>query len=94
MSTTDTKALSPKAAIRDQAGDQLLTPKNSAMVVIDYQPSQLAGVRSMDPNLLLKNAVSPVKVVSCLAYASCIDHQVWSGWFRREPSRSAAWRWR
>jgi nicotinamidase-related amidase len=49
-------------AIRDQVGDHLLTPKNSALVVIDYQPSQLAGVRSMDRDLLLKNVVSTAKV--------------------------------
>jgi nicotinamidase-related amidase len=49
-------------AIRDQLGDHLLTPKNSALLVIDYQPSQLAGVRSMDRDLLLKNAVATAKV--------------------------------
>jgi nicotinamidase-related amidase len=49
-------------AIRDQVGDHLITPKNSALVVIDYQPSQIAAVRSMDPDLLLKNAVSTVKL--------------------------------
>src|SRR3984893_5455851 len=49
-------------AIRDQLGDHLLTPKTSALVVIDYQPSQLAGVRSMDRDLLLKNVVSTAKV--------------------------------
>ena len=27
----------------------LLTPQNATMVVIDYQPSQFAAVRSMDP---------------------------------------------
>ena len=37
--------------IRDPVGDHLLTPKNSALAVIDYQPSQLAGVRSMDRDL-------------------------------------------
>ena len=56
------EVLSPKAAIRDQVGDHLITPKNSALVVIDYQPSQLAGVRSMDRDLLLKNVVSTVKI--------------------------------
>jgi len=35
--------------------------KNSALVVIDYQPSQVAAVRSMDHQLLLKNVVSTVK---------------------------------
>src|SRR5260370_1406351 len=49
-------------AIRDQLGDHLLTPKNSALAVIDYQPSQLSGVRSMDRDLLLKNVVSTAKV--------------------------------
>ena len=52
----------PAVALRDQVGDQLITPKNSALVVIDYQPSQLAGVRSMDRDLLLENVVSTVKI--------------------------------
>jgi len=57
-----TEVVASKAAIRDQVGDHLLTPKNSVMVVIDYQPSQLSGVRSMDRDLLLKNVVSAAKV--------------------------------
>jgi nicotinamidase-related amidase len=50
------------APIRDQLGDHLLTPKNAALILIDYQPSQFATVRSMDTALLLKNIVSTVKV--------------------------------
>jgi nicotinamidase-related amidase len=46
---------------RDPLGDHLLTPQNAAMVMIDYQPSQFAAVRSMDPDLLLENIVSTVK---------------------------------
>jgi nicotinamidase-related amidase len=57
-----TEVVAPKTAIRDQVGDHLITPKNSAMVVIDYQPSQLAGVRSMDRDLLVKNIVSTAKI--------------------------------
>lgn len=57
-----TEVVAPKTAIRDQVGDHLITPKNSVMVVIDYQPSQLAGVRSMDRDLLVKNIVSTVKI--------------------------------
>ena len=49
------------APIRDQVGDHLITPQNAALVVIDYQPSQFATVRSMDPGLLQKNVVSTVK---------------------------------
>ena len=49
------------APIRDPLGDQLLTPQNAALVVLDYQPSQFAAVRSMDPDLLLANIVSTVR---------------------------------
>ncbi|HEY2181725.1 MAG TPA: hydrolase [Solirubrobacteraceae bacterium] len=50
------------APMRDPLSDHLITPQNSALVVIDYQPSQFAGVRSMDGDLLLKNIVSTVKL--------------------------------
>ena len=48
--------------IRDPIGDHLITPQNSALVVIDYQPAQVGAVRSMDRDLLLKNIVSTVKL--------------------------------
>src|SRR5258708_35074548 len=48
--------------IRDPLADQLITPANSALAVIDYQPSHIETVRSIDPALLLKNIVSTVKV--------------------------------
>jgi nicotinamidase-related amidase len=51
------------APVRDPLSDHLITPQNSAFLIIDYQPSQLAGVRSMDRDLLVKNAVSTVKTV-------------------------------
>jgi nicotinamidase-related amidase len=47
--------------IRDPLADHLITPQNSALILIDYQPAQFATVRSMDPELLLKNIVSTVK---------------------------------
>jgi nicotinamidase-related amidase len=49
-------------AIRDPLADHLLTPHNSALLLIDYQPKQLNDVRSMDHDLLMKNAVSTVKL--------------------------------
>src|SRR6476619_5640316 len=49
------------APVRDQLGDHLITPQNAALVLIDYQPSQFATVRSMDQNLLSANVVSAVK---------------------------------
>jgi len=43
--------------IRDQIGDHLLTPRNCAFVVIDYQPVQVSSILSMDPHLLVDNIV-------------------------------------
>ena len=48
-------------AVRDPVADHLVTPQNAAPVVIDYQPSQVAAIRSMDPDLLLENIVATVK---------------------------------
>jgi nicotinamidase-related amidase len=62
-----TAVAAPRAVIRDQVGDHLITPKNSALIVIDYQPSQIAAVRSMDRDLLLKNIVSIAKLAKVFA---------------------------
>src|SRR6195256_3514205 len=51
------------APVRDPIADHLITPQNAALLLIDYQPAQLAAVRSMDHALLLKNAVSTVRTV-------------------------------
>ena len=51
------------APARDAFAGHLVTPQNAAFVLIDYQPTQLAAVHSMDRELLLKNAVSTVKTI-------------------------------
>ncbi len=51
------------APMRDPVADHLLTPENAAFLFIDYQPAQLATVRSMDHALLMKNAVSTVRAI-------------------------------
>ena len=51
------------APVRDPLADHLITPQNAAFLLIDYQPAQLAAVRSMDHDLLLKNAVSTVRTI-------------------------------
>jgi len=51
------------APVRDPLGDHLIAPQNAAFLFIDYQPSQLATIRSMDPALLVKNTVSTVKTI-------------------------------
>jgi hypothetical protein len=42
------------APIRDPLADHFITPQNAAFLFIDYQPTQLATIRSMDPALLLQ----------------------------------------
>jgi hypothetical protein len=46
--------------VRDPVGDHLLTPQNSALVVIDYQPSHFAGVRSIDLEVVLRQSAFSV----------------------------------
>jgi nicotinamidase-related amidase len=48
--------------MRDPVTDHLLTPQNSALVVIDYQPSQLQTVTSIDHQLLTDNIVSVARL--------------------------------
>ena len=41
--------------VRDQVRDHLLTPKNSALILIDYQPVQVSSAASMDRRTLVSN---------------------------------------
>jgi nicotinamidase-related amidase len=47
--------------VRDATKDQLLTPHNSAFIVIDYQPAQVNSIASMDRQLLVNNIVGTAK---------------------------------
>src|SRR6202142_1136844 len=47
---------------RDPRTDPLLTPANSALVVIDYQPNQINTVKSMDTGQLGRNIVSGARL--------------------------------
>lgn len=47
--------------IRNQVEDHLLTPGNSALIVIDYQPVQVNSIASMDRQLLINNIVGVAK---------------------------------
>jgi hypothetical protein len=46
----------------DPVTDPLLTPQNSALLVIDYQPSQMQTVASIDHDLLVRNIVSVARL--------------------------------
>jgi nicotinamidase-related amidase len=48
--------------IRDPRTDPLLTPANSTLVVIDYQPNQIKAVKSMDVELLQRNIISVARL--------------------------------
>jgi nicotinamidase-related amidase len=50
------------AQIRDQLGDHLITPQNAALVVIDYQASQVQTTRSIERDLLVANIVSVARL--------------------------------
>lgn len=41
--------------IRNPKKDHLITPENSALIIIDYQPVQIASIASMDKNMLITN---------------------------------------
>ena len=47
--------------IRNPVQDQLLTPQNSALLIIDYQPVQVKSVASMDRRTLVTNIVAVAK---------------------------------
>ena len=46
---------------RDPHEDHLLTPKNAAFIVIDYQPIQVSSIRSMQKEELVFNIVESCK---------------------------------
>ena len=48
-------------AVRDPVKDDLLTPQNSALIIIDYQPIQVASIASMDHRTLVHNIVAVAK---------------------------------
>ena len=48
--------------IRDQKTDHLLTPENSVVIIIDYQPTQVGSIESMDKYTLVKNVVALIKL--------------------------------
>lgn len=50
--------MSGPTAIRDPRSDHLLTPDNAVLALIDYQPEQYAGVRSIDHKTLFAHVVT------------------------------------
>src|SRR3546814_14725203 len=51
----------PSEKIRNPQTDQLLSPENSALIIIDYQPIQVSSIRSMARDALVFNITSVAK---------------------------------
>lgn len=47
--------------IRDPKKDHLLTPQNAAFIVIDYQPTQVSSIRSINQRELMFNIIHSAK---------------------------------
>jgi nicotinamidase-related amidase len=50
--------------IRDQIADHLLSPMNSALIMVDYQPTQVISIRSMDQQQLVQNSVRVARLAT------------------------------
>lgn len=59
-------------AIRDPRKDDLLTPQNAALIVIDYQPVQVNSIASMDRQRLVDHIVGVSK--AAVAYGLPVVH--------------------
>lgn len=57
-----TSPTASNGSVRDPVTDHLLTPRNSALIVIDYQPGQVQTVTSIDHQLLTDNIVSVARL--------------------------------
>ncbi|KRO16282.1 hydrolase [Lacticaseibacillus saniviri] len=47
---------------RDPATDILMTPENTALLVIDYQPTQISSIESMNHHTLIQNISTTIKL--------------------------------
>jgi nicotinamidase-related amidase len=48
--------------MRDQQTDHLLTPKNTALLIIDFQPIQISSIESIDKKQLMSNIVTVARM--------------------------------
>src|SRR5256885_14551956 len=53
--------------IRDQVEDHLITPKNAALLIIDFQPPQVSSIVSMDHRTLVANIVATARLAKVFA---------------------------
>jgi nicotinamidase-related amidase len=58
--------------IRDPKTDQLLTPNNAALVIIDYQPVQVSSIQSMSKRTLVANITAVARTAKLFALPTVI----------------------
>jgi nicotinamidase-related amidase len=58
--------------IRDPKTDQLLTPNNAALVIIDYQPVQVSSIQSMPKRTLVANITAVARTAKLFALPTVI----------------------
>jgi len=51
----------------------LLTPKNAALLIIDYQPIQVSSIMSMDRELLVENIVRAAKTAKAYGLPAVVS---------------------
>jgi nicotinamidase-related amidase len=60
-------------AIRDSITDQLLTPENAALLIVDYQPIQVSSIMSMDREALVENIVRVAKTAKAYGLPTVVS---------------------
>ncbi|MET4329490.1 nicotinamidase-related amidase [Bradyrhizobium sp. i1.15.2] len=60
------------STIRDPKTDQLLTPHNAALVIIDYQPVQVSSIQSMPKRTLVANITAVARTAKLFALPTVI----------------------
>jgi nicotinamidase-related amidase len=61
------------ATIRDPVQDALLTPANAALIIIDYQPTQVRSIQSRDRRSLVANAVAVARIAKLYGLPTVIS---------------------
>ena len=58
--------------VRDPQTDHLLTPQNAALIIIDYQPAQVASIQSMEKRTLVANITAVAKTAKLFGLPTVI----------------------
>jgi nicotinamidase-related amidase len=75
--------------MRDPVSDHLLTSQNSALVIIDHQPSQIQTVTSIDQHLVTDNVVSVGRLAKTFNLPVVARRSAPTAEDRRRPSPSS-----